>query len=579
MKFFFIGFICLAMLNMASSCTSDSVIDEEETGIDNGNQEEPEEDDYEDTGDEELVPNSQNVAFDNAVTITFGTSGATVDNPFEGSGVTVTNNNGHVTIQSTITDTELNYVLSGVIANGSVKIYGEYKFGLVLNGVGITNPTGGAINIQCGKKITVTVVDQTNNRLIDGTTYTYTDGEDMKGTFFSEGQLNFYGNGALEIRGKNKHAICTDDYFRMYEGNITVIEAASDAVHANDYIIMEGGTLTTRSTGEGLDCEKGYIQIKAGTLSITTTGDAYYDTEDADISSSTGIKAETDLLIDGGTITVKSFGQGGKGISVDGALTINDGTVAVTTTGGQFVYGSDDTAAKAIKADGDLTINGGTITIKTSGVEAEGLESKASLYIHGGTVEISAYDDAINATTHIEITGGNVYCNSTVNDAIDSNGTLTISGGVIVAAGATSPEGGIDCDNSRFSITGGTIIGLGGASSTPTASACTQRSLVYGFSSSNVKIIRIEATSEGEEALTLELPRTYNSMVMLFSSEKLKASTGYTVYTGGAITGGTSFHGYYTGATYTKGTQATTFTTSSMVTSAGSTGGGGGGRP
>ncbi|MCC8174142.1 MAG: carbohydrate-binding domain-containing protein [Odoribacter sp.] len=575
--------------------------------------------------DEELIPNSQEVDFENAIYIRFNNESVEIENPFEDNGVSIENENNHIQITSTLTDIELNYILSGVTENGSVKIYGNYKFGLVLNGVGITNPSGAVINIQCGKKITVTVVDLTNNRLIDGEEYVYMEGEDMKGTFFSEGQLNFYGNGSLEVRGKNKHAICTDDYFRMYEGNIWIKEAASDGVHANDYIRIDDGSLKVRAKGEGIECEKGYVVINGGminikttgekshgikskdyttinsdgtieisvsgkaskgincngdmtiekaNLNITTLGDALYDSDEADISSSAGIKCDGDLVIETGNITIQSSGKGGKGINVSGSLVINDGTINVTTTGEQFTYDKDDTAAKAIKSTGDLTVNGGDITIRTYGVEAEGLESKATLSIHGGNLDIEAYDDCINASDHIEITGGNIYCNSTINDGIDSNGTLTISGGLIIAAGYTTPEAGIDCGNNRFSITRGAIIGIGGSTSAPTASACTQRSVIYN-SSSAPEIIRIESTS-GTEVLTFKSPRTYTrNITLLFSSPNLAANTNYIIYTGGSISSGSDFHGYYTGATYSRGIVSQTFTTNSMVTTVGNSNSGG----
>lgn len=626
---------CLACLLLSCSGSDDlEDLPGDETEIPNIPDDE-EEEEYVDSGDDELNPNSQTLSLDNMISIAFSGTDATITNPFEGNGVSIVKEGGHITITSTIIDKELNYVLSGITSNGSVKIYGEYKFGLSLNGVGITNPQGAAINIQCGKKITVTVVNQTNNRLIDGETYQYVDGEDMKGTFFSEGQLNFYGTGKLEVRGKNKHAICTDDYFRMYEGDIWVKEAASDAIHAKDYTSIEGGTLLTRSVGEGIDCD-GYIVINAGSLDITTTGqkghglksgeyvtiggsavvdvavqgiaskainatgdvtisggtlnlkttgDAYYDTDEADTSSAAGIKCDGNLLISNGEITIKSTGSGGKGINVDGTLTMDDGNLSIVTTGDQYVYDrNNDTAAKAMKSDGNLTINGGKITINTYRTEAEGIESKATLTITGGEIEVSAYDDALNASDHIQIDGGNIYCYSEVNDAIDSNGTLSVSGGLIVVAGASSPEGGIDCDQSRFAVTGGTIVSIGGSTSSPTTSASTQYSVIYGVSASNLEIIRIQETSGGSEILTFKLPRKYTqNMVMLFSCPLLKANTGYTIYTGGSITGGSNFHGYYTGATYSGGSSTQTFTTSSKVTSVGNTSGGGmpggGGRP
>lgn len=631
-KSLLLSLLCVLLLGLSACSDNDSAWEQNE---ENGGSTEVvedetanEEDETADTGDEELVPNTQDIQAENAVTIAFSEDAVLVDNPYDGNGVFVESNGGHVTITSTLTDTELNYVVSGITTDGSLKIYGSYKFGLMLNGVGITNPQGAAINIQCKKKITVTVVDATNNRLIDGESYTYVDGEDMKATFFSEGQLNFYGTGLLEVRGKNKHAICVDDYFRLHDGHIVVKEAASDAIHANDYIRIDDGKLTLRATGEGLDCEEGYVainggtvnittlgekgqgvkakteltvtagtvginvhgkaakclksggdmQIAAGTLKLTTAGDAFYDTGDADISSAAGIKCDGNLQIDGGTLTISSSGAGGKGISVDGTLTINDGTLQVTTTGGLFKYGTDDTAAKAIKSDGDLTVNNGSITIKTTAEEAEGLESKSRLYINGGQIEIEAYDDCINASEHIEITGGNIYCYSTTNDGIDSNGTLTVTGGVIVSIGSTAPEEGFDCDNNQFKITGGVLIGTGGATSTPTAGVCTQRSLVYKPTASNVQLIRIASTTAGAEVLTFKLPRTYGQqMTLLFSSPDLLPNTGYTIYSGGSVSGGTEFHGYYKDAAYSPGSTLTTFTTTSVVTTVGTTTGGPGG--
>lgn len=572
--------------------------------------------------------NTQDISVENAITITFGENNSVnVVNPYSDD-VSITTGNGSVVVKSTTTSTEYNYVLSGQTTDGSIKIYSDYKFGLVMNGVSIISSDGPAMNIQSSKKVSVTLVDQTNNRLVDGTTYTESSSEDMKAALFSEGQLIFGGGGILQVIGRNKHAICSDDYVRIDNGYITISSAVKDGIHTNDYFEMNGGTVSITSSNDGIECEEGYIvinggyltinssdgdglktsykgtdtsispyigiaggdikvtvdgdaakgikskgnvAISGGTIDITTTGNAYYDTDDADTTSSAGIKADGNMTTSGDCeITVYSSGSGGKGINIDGTLTFDGGAVSVTTTGDQYVYNSNyDTAAKAIKSDGNLTVNSGSITIKTSKTEAEGLESKATLTITGGVVEIEAYDDAINASNHIEISGGIVYCLSETNDAIDSNGTLTISGGTVIAVGSSSPEGGIDCDNSTFRMTGGTVVSVGGSTSSPTSNVSTQRSLVYGANS--YEIIHIESSS-GDGILTFRLPKTFSQTVILFSSPSLVANTTYTIYTGGSISGGTSMYGLYTGATYTKGTSVGTFTPSSMLTTVGTSG-------
>ena len=624
---FLVGFIFVVSL-FAVSCNSD---DEGNDGaIDSGSNVE------EVVVDDDFITNTKDTTFSNVILITYSSDAVAITNPYADKGISIVTSGADVVVTSTVTDTEVNYVLSGTTKGGSFKVYSDYKFGIGLNGISIINGDGPAINIQSGKKVSITLVGGTSNRLVDAATYTASGDEDMKGTLFSEGQLNFDGSGSLLVYGYNKHAIVSDDYIRIKGGNITVKTAVKDGIHANDYFRIDDGVLDIAASGDAIECEKGYIAINGGsikvnsigdgiktsysgidtsvlpyitisggTLDVTTTGEgskalkskgditiangnitlattgsAYYDTEDADISSSAGIKAAGNFMMKQGNLSITSSGAGGKGINIDGALTVNDGTISVVTTGDQFKYGSDDTAAKAIKSDGNLTVNGGTITIKTSKTEAEGLESKATLTINDGKIEIEAYDDCINASKHIQINGGSIYCYSETNDGIDSNGTLTITGGTVVSSGAGAPEEGFDCDNNTFKITGGTLVGIGGSTSTPTSSVSTQRTVIYGGSGTANQFIHI-APGDGTGVLTFKIPRAYSQMTLLFSSPDLVSGTTYTIYTGGSISGETGFHGLYIGVAYTKGASAGTFTPTSMVTTVGnvSTGPGGGGRP
>lgn len=614
------------------------------------------------------------------IEISYGSDGVKVLNPKAFEGVNIAVDGDDVVVTST-TSEELEYVLSGASTDGMFKIYSDKKFKLTLNGLTLTNNDGPAINIQSGKKTTLTLADGTVNTIADGAKYTACGDEDMKATLFSEGQIVVQGNGTLNVSGKKKHGICSDDYILVSSGVVNVTDAASDGIHANDYVRIDGGSVSITASDDGIDGDTGYVQITGGdvtvnvstnaakgikcdgaisisggnvnistsgnvliqdgdtsyctavksdsdfsitdgsltitssgsagkgisvdgnvsiaggTVSIATTGDGgTYTTADGttDSYSATGIKADGNIEILAGTVTVTSAGTGGKGISADGTLTIggdvNVPTVNVTTTGKKFYvsgYGEDADYAnpKAVKAEGDLTVNSGLITIKCTQDGGEGLESKSTLTINGGTVEVETYDDCINAATNVTINGGNIYCNASGNDGIDSNGTLTINGGLILSLGTKSPEEGFDCDNNTFTVTGGVMVGTGGGSSKPTESVCTQRILMYSASISG-KLLRIEDAA-GNAVLTYQVPSKYSGNVMLlFSDAALAQGTTYTIYTGGAITGAEEFHGYYTGGTYSGGTKASTFTPTSMITTIGSGGGnrpggggGGGGRP
>ena len=564
------------------------------------------------TSDDDFIENSQ---FASVVTITYNGTTATVGNGV--SGVEVSSNGAHIVVNSTVSGVE--YVLNGTTTNGSFKVYSEKKFKLSLAGVSILNPVGAAINIQSSKRVFVVCADETTNVLTDGSSYTATtDGEDMKACLFSEGQLIFSGGGSLTV------TITSDDYVRFRSGcNITVVSAKKDGIHTNESVIIGGGILNISSDGDAIQCEEGGITMTGGFAKLSTTDNKAHGLkscldvvisggaiqaqvagaaskgiscdgnltisggkltaftsqtalyEDNDLSSCAGIKCDGNILITGGEIAIQSTGGAGKGINCDGSITINDGTVKVITTGTQCVYGKLDSSAKGIKADGALTINGGTVLVKATGGEgSEGIESKSVLTVNEGTVAALCYDDCMNASNSIVLNGGNIYCYSSGNDGIDSNGTLTITGGVIVSSGTTSPEDGFDCDQNTFKITGGIVLGIGGGTSTPTSSVCTQRTVIYGGSGSNGEILNIQS-ADGTSVLTYQIPRAYSQMTVLFSSPNLTSGGSYTISKGGTVSGGSEFFGLYSGATYSGGTQAATFTASSMVTQVGSTSGGG----
>lgn len=555
-----------------------------------------------DEDDEEYEDFLENSSFASQIKIAYSEGKATVTGSVEG--VTVTADGAHVTVNSTVKGVE--YLLSGSTTDGSLKVYSEKKFKLTLNSLTLASKQSAAINIQSGKRVFIESKAGTENVLTDAADYTNTvEDEDQKACLFSEGQLIFCGSGSLTVTGNYKHGICSDDYVFIHSGtNITVAAAKKDAIHTNDKIVIGGGKVTLTPSGDGLDCEEGFIDIRGGLLKadiagtaskamkattdirisggkllLFTSGDAEYDSDDQDLSSSACIKCDGNLSITEGDIRIKSTGAAGKGINCDGTLEMSGGSLKVITTGKQYVYGNLDSSPKAIKAEGNLTISDGTVWVKATGGEgSEGIESKAVMTISGGEVLVSTYDDSMNAASAISLTGGNIYCYSSGNDAIDSNGTLAITGGVIVAVGTTQPEGGIDSDqNNRFSLSGGTLVAVGGSNNTPgSPSQCV---LAHGTSATAGTLYSITA-ADGSHVMSFTIPRNYTQMSLLFSSAKLQKSTSYSIYSGGSVSGGTTFCGLTTGGSYTKGNSVTTFTTNNSVTTVGnSSGGPGGARP
>lgn len=346
--------------------------------------------------------------------------------------------------------------------------------------------------------------------LTDNTTNTLTDGATYKASGTEDMKGTLFSEGQLIVSGN---------------GSLTIKGNYKHAIASDDYIRIISGTITVPSAvSDGIHTNDAFI-ADGGTMNITTAGD--------------GIQCE------------------------EGYIVINNGTftINVADKGIAATYDTDATI------DPYLTINGGTINITSSG--GEGIESKSILTINKGVIVAKTKDDGLNAGKFIYINGGTIYAYSTSNDGIDSNGKLTITGGRIVSVGSTGPEEGFDCDRNTFKITGGIAVGIGGATSIPTASVTTQPTVILGGGTAN-QLIHIQS-SNGAEGLTFLIPRTYSTM--LFSSPKLKLTQSYKVYTGGSVTNGTNVNGLYTSGTYVLGTQSSTFTTSTSVTRIGGSAG------
>ncbi|MBQ9784009.1 MAG: carbohydrate-binding domain-containing protein [Clostridia bacterium] len=170
--------------------------------------------------------------------------------------------------------------------------------------------------------------------------------------------------------------------------------------------------------------------------------------------STKGIKAANEILINAGTISIKSYDDAihanndtalENGASPLGNVTINDGTITV--------YSNDD----GLHADGTLSIKAGTVCVTNA---YEGLEG-AWVNISGGQVSVISKDDGINGTGTgevITVSGGSVYIyagGDGVDAGSDMSGTAKIlfSGGDTVIISTSGGNSAIDT-NSGYTQSG-----------------------------------------------------------------------------------------------------------------------------
>lgn len=440
--------------------------------------------------------------FKNTIIVTYAGDDATVEmSKNAGKVYTFAKEGAHVVLYPSGDDVKkCEIILKGSSENGSLKIYNTTnpddkeagkKTKLTLNGVSLKSGRGPAINYQAGKRLFLHLTDGTENYLEDCVEYRedayYFTGktaadEDRKGCFFSEKAVIVSGKGKLTVKGNYKHGISVDNDFYMRPGpTVVVTSAAKNCLHCNDEIHFTGG----------------YFYANNSTA-------------------------------------------GGKGLKTDSTLVVDGGRLVINTSG---TYGKDDKgeqeSPKGIKIDGDITVNAGDITVRCIGKceGSEGIESKKSLTVNGGKIDVMAYDDAMNAATLVKFTGGETFCLSTHNDGIDSNGDIKIVGGKVTSI-AANMEAAMDNDNpgvnSTFTIDGGEIIGIGGTVYSP-SSANTQYTIVYnGCPLSTTQELAVKDES-GTKILAVTSPQGSQSAGVLLSSSKFVKGGKYTISIGDTV--------------------------------------------
>ena len=251
--------------------------------------------------------------------------------------------------------------------------------------------------------------------------------------------------------------------------NSTVIVDAPD--DAKVQLVLDGVTITNKD----FPCiyvksaDKVFITTTDSANKLSVTGSF---TADGDTNTDAVIFSKDDLVINGvGSLSISSTDNG---ITSKDDLKVTGGTISINCT------------SDALEANDSIRIAGGDITIvsKKDGLHAEYDEdtSVGYIYICGGSLNITASDDAVHATTVVQIDDGNLTLSAregiegtyvqlnggTVSISASDDGinagrkstayavTIEINGGELTIRMSSGDTDGID-SNGNLYINGGTV--------------------------------------------------------------------------------------------------------------------------
>lgn len=392
-------------------------------------------------------------------------------------------------------------------------------------------------------------------------------------------------NGNIEIDSVND-GIHANNTIRISGGTLSV-NAERDGIQAEEDMDISGGTLKVNTTGEveisaksgesfqggerfnkqqrngqhpNIDSEPTGIQPPqingqppAASLPAApvTSGKGLAETQQSQDStvdegiSSKGIKAGTTLSVSGGVLNINSTDHA---VHSAGQIQIK---------GGEFIIHSS--AGKGISGHGNVTIDGGNVQIENA---SEGIESKAFLTINDGEIRLKATDDGLNAggggsfgqafdrTQHqITINGGYLWIDAE-GDGIDSNGDLTINGGTILVNGpVTNGNGALDSD-STILMNGGILVAAGSAAMAQAPGiGSIQNTVKITYDTVQPAGTLICITDQNQNPVVAFAPqKEYQSVII--SAPALETGQTYTVYSGGTYQG-TETDGFYLNGSYT----------------------------
>jgi len=498
------------------------------------------------------------IDLDDAVTLTLAGDRIT------GSGKNVEIDGSTATIYSGGT-----YVLTGSLNDGQIIVNAEDKdVTLVLDGADITCSYSSPLYIYQCHLVSVYLTEGSRNSLTDGESYLYQgdleseEKEEPDACLYSKSDMTVSGTGSLTVNANYRNGIIGKDTLAIEDAVLTV-NAVNHGINGRDQLTLDAVTAQVTAGGDGLRSNNdtaenvGWISVKNSVLTLETGNDGIQAETTLELADTTctvtagggsdrkisedisakGFKSGGDMTFSGGCYTVDTPDDG---LHAGGNLTVEDGVFAIAS--------GDD----GIHADAILYIKGGSVDISQS---YEGLEGLA-VEISGGDISLYATDDGINAAggadqsgfggvggdmgmmeasedSWILISGGNLHVNAW-GDGLDSNGNLTVTGGVTYVSGPTDNGNGALDFGGTGTVTGGILVAAGSTGMAQNfGSDSTQGSILINFNYNDESPV-IVYDQAGNELINWTPDKTYSGVVVTCPDMTLGGS--YTVSAAGKET-------------------------------------------
>jgi len=354
--------------------------------------------------------------------------------------------------------------------SGSLAVTAEYRHGIAANDDLVI--TGGTITVTAAAD----AIHANDSLRIKEASITVEAGDDGLVT------SNEAENGYLYIESGTLQVTAADDGIHT-TGDITIaggdltLSAGDDGIHSDASVYIKDGTVLVKECYEGIEAL--IIDVSGGEITLYPKDDGFNANGNSDSQiGAGGMQGRPGGGMHGG---MGGGMRGGMDSSMAGSADSTDETAAPSDmasadmtgsiqappdmasadaaggmqappdmasadmTGGMQAPpdmasedGNSQSASETVEEETYINISGGTITIiNETGTDADGLDSNGDILISGGTIYVSLVGSGSN---------------SAVDYASENGGVAEISGGTIIACGASSMAEAFDSTSTQASI-------------------------------------------------------------------------------------------------------------------------------